>query len=61
MIESFWHTIWLLNNKYCGQRESILKSITVGPQTERPQAERTSQLNDFQLGPKWFEMNDFLS
>ena len=25
---------------------------TVGPRTERPQAEQTSQLNDFQLGPK---------
>ena len=25
---------------------------TVGPRTERPRAERTSELNGFQLGPK---------
>ena len=32
---------------------------TVRPRTERPQAERTSQLNGFQLGPKEFELNVF--
>ena len=34
---------------------------TVGPRTERPQAERISQLNDFQLGTKRFQMNEFWS
>ena len=32
---------------------------TVGPQTERPQAERVSQLNNYELGPNRFEVNGF--
>ena len=36
-----------------------LEESTVGPRTERPQAERVSQLNDFELGPSWFELNEF--
>ena len=35
------------------------KGCTVGPRTERPQAERASQLNEFQLGPKILEVNEF--
>ena len=37
-----------------------LKYTTVRPQDTRPQAARTSQVHVFELGPKKFEMNEFM-
>ena len=43
--------VWKLKNE---DKNLHMNGSTVGPRTERPQAERVSQLNDFQLGPKRF-------
>ena len=34
--------------------------ITVRPRDTRPQAARTSQVHVFELGPKIFELNEFM-
>ena len=40
--------------------KTILKVSTVRPRDTRPQAARTSQVQVFELGPKIFEMNEFM-
>ena len=37
-----------------------IKSITVRPRDTRPQAARTLQVHVFELGPKIFELNEFM-
>ena len=41
--------LWAVKHFCFGPGENFCG--TVGPRTERPQAERVSQLNDFELGP----------
>ena len=44
------------------QGRTLFKEIryTVRPRDTRPQAAQTSQVNVFELGPKKFEMNEFM-
>ena len=38
----------------------LMEMNTVRPRDTRPQAARTSQVHVFELGPKIFEMNEFM-
>ena len=46
----------VLGLKKCNQK----KRHTVRPRDTRPQAVRTLQVHVFELGPKKFEMNEFM-
>ena len=40
--------------------ETWIHSCTVRPRDTRPQAARTLQMHVFELGPKLFELNEFM-
>ena len=42
------------------QYQYLLSTNTVGPRDTRPQAARTLQMHVFELGPKKFELNEFM-
>ena len=65
-----WPTLYVLGQyalSVCGlvcstgyRRSPVRKWITVRPWDTRPRAARTSQVHVFELGPKKFEMNEFM-
>ena len=46
--------------KYLQHEISFSIPTTVRPRDTRPQAARTSTMHDFELGPKNFEMHEFM-
>ena len=57
-----WKDILLLNQgRTHHYNMSVLKNVfTVRPRDTRPQAARTLQVHVFELGPKIFELNEFM-
>ena len=63
------HTLWhnqqlriFLNNAHLPNLLYVTKNYrtTVRPRNTRPQAARTLQVHVFELGPKIFELNEFI-